>query len=149
MYMRLGVWRIGGIWGYNFVKNVDLFFLKNIPPFHGGMGVYFQSNKGEEAVLEYQFRPRVVLDIQVWLPVRDGDGRSHFLAEPLCLIPEESAGQRLWERLERLSNIRNNQEWCQRRLPGRVFTKPFSTRPYDLKRVSLGISVLEWLPHLI
>ena len=30
--------------GYNFVKNVDHFFSKNIPPLPGGRGVYFQSN---------------------------------------------------------------------------------------------------------
>ena len=34
-----------GVWGYNFVKNVDHFFRKIYPPYHGGMGVYFQSNR--------------------------------------------------------------------------------------------------------
>ena len=43
MYMRLGVWRIGGM-GYNFVKNVDLFFFEKYTPLPRGMGVYFQSN---------------------------------------------------------------------------------------------------------
>ena len=33
-----------GVWGYNFIKNVDHFFRKIYPPYHGGMGVYFQSN---------------------------------------------------------------------------------------------------------
>ena len=46
MYTRLGVWRIGGYGGYSFVKNVDHFFRKIYPPYHGGYGgVYFQSNR--------------------------------------------------------------------------------------------------------
>ena len=42
MYMRLGIWRIGGM-GYNFVKNVDLFFL-NIPPYHGVWGIFLEQH---------------------------------------------------------------------------------------------------------
>ena len=41
-------------------------------------------------------RPRVVLDTQVWLPARDGNGKCHLLAVALWLTPEESAGQSLW-----------------------------------------------------
>ena len=36
----------------------------------------------------------VVLDTQVWLPARNGDGRSHLLLKALCLILEESAWQK-------------------------------------------------------
>ena len=45
-------------------------------------------------------RPRVVLDTQIWLPSRNGDERSHLLTEELCLIPEESTRQMLWEEFE-------------------------------------------------
>ena len=40
-------------------------------------------------------RSQMVLDTQVWRPTRDGDGRSCPLLKALCLILEESAGQRL------------------------------------------------------
>ena len=53
---------------------------------------------GMEAVPESNLRPRVVLDTWVWLPTRDGGGRSHPLLKTLCLIPEESAWQQLWKR---------------------------------------------------
>ena len=33
-------------------------------------------------------RPRVVLDTQVWLPARNGDGRSHLLLKALCFVLE-------------------------------------------------------------
>ena len=48
--------------------------------------------------LNVNLRPGVVLDIQVWLPARDGDGKCRLLAEALWLTPEESAWQRLWRR---------------------------------------------------
>ena len=51
-------------------------------------------------------RPRVELDTLVWLSVRDGDGRSHLLTEALCLIPKESAWQRLWEKLKNQTDSR-------------------------------------------
>ena len=50
-------------------------------------------------------RPRVVLDTQVWLPARDGDGRSHSRVETFRLIPEGSAEQRLWKRLENETDL--------------------------------------------
>ena len=64
-------------------------------------------------------RPRVVLDTQVWLSARDGDGRSHILAVALWLTPEESAWQRLWKgrshynRLLAQSGRRNQKEQTQ------------------------------------
>ena len=45
-------------------------------------------------------RPRVILDIQVRLPTRDGDERSHLLAVELWLTPEKSTWQRLWGTVE-------------------------------------------------
>ena len=47
--MRLGVWKIGGYGGYNFVKNVDHFFFRKIYPLTTGYGGIFseqQSNCG-------------------------------------------------------------------------------------------------------
>ena len=62
-------------------------------------------------------RPRVVLDAQVWLPARDGDGICCPLQMALWLTPEESAGQRLW-RGQRIfqqtpSNIRRRNQRAQ------------------------------------
>ena len=42
-------------------------------------------------------RPRVVLDIQVWLPAREGVGRSHSSSEGIMLI---SRGERMTKTLE-------------------------------------------------
>ena len=56
-------------------------------------------------------RPQVVLDTQIWLPTRYGDGRSHFQAKALCLIPEESARQRLWEWLGKRTDSEQQSEW--------------------------------------
>ena len=41
-------------------------------------------------------RPRVVLDTQVWLPARDGDGKCCLLAKALWLTTDGGAWQRLW-----------------------------------------------------
>ena len=59
-------------------------------------------------------RPRVVLDTQVCLSTRDGDGKCYLLAKALWLTPEESAEQRLWRRQRyhnrlRATSCRRNQ----------------------------------------
>ena len=51
-------------------------------------------------------RTRVVLNTQVWQSTRVRDGRSHLLLKALCLIPEQSAGQRLWEGLGKRKDSR-------------------------------------------
>ena len=55
---------------------------------------------GEKTVSRMRTRYHGGTRDQVWLPARDGDGRSRWLQKALCLIPEESAWQRLWEGLE-------------------------------------------------
>ena len=54
-------------------------------------------------------KPLVVLDTQVWLPVRDGDRRSHLPAVMLSLIPEESAWQRFWRGQRKTRDFEHNQ----------------------------------------
>ena len=71
-------------------------------------------------------RPQVVLDIQVWLPTRDRDGKSHPFAEELCLVSEESTGKKLWERLGNVADIRINQKWNQRRHSSRKPSQPIT-----------------------
>ena len=61
-------------------------------------------------------RPQVVMDTQVLMPARDGDGRSHPQAVALWLTPEEIAWQWLWRgqrnynRLRAQSGRRNQRE---------------------------------------
>ena len=59
---------------------------------------------GEEASPESNLRPWVILDSQVWLSIRDGDGRNRPLAETLFFILEGSTEQKLWERLDMKRN---------------------------------------------
>ena len=44
--------------------------------------------------------PRIVLDSQVWLPVRDWSVWNLSLLNVLCLVTEESTGLHLWEGLK-------------------------------------------------
>ena len=41
-----------GVWGYNFVKNVDNFFRKIYPPYHGGMGGIFSEQQAQTLKLQ-------------------------------------------------------------------------------------------------
>ena len=61
-------------------------------------------------------RPRVVLETQVWLPARDGDGKCCLLAEALWLTPEESAWQRLWRGLRYHNRLRATSGWRNQRV---------------------------------
>ena len=54
-------------------------------------------------------KPRVVLDTQVWLQVRDGDEGSHLLAVALWLTPKESAWRRLWRGQRKITDSEHNQ----------------------------------------
>ena len=60
-------------------------------------------------------RPRVVLDTQVWLPARDEVGRSYPLLKTLCLILEESAGQRLKKEQRQNKRLQEHKGWRNQR----------------------------------
>ena len=65
--------------------------------------------------------PKLVLDTQVWLTARDGDGRSH-LYQVLRLTPEVSSRQKLW-RGSRLTYFKVNQNGVR----GDITIHAFST----------------------
>ena len=60
---------------------------------------------GKETIPNVNLQPFVVLDSQVWLLISDRDERSHLLFKVLCLISEESGGQRLWEGLRKMDRL--------------------------------------------
>ena len=99
----------------------------------------YPSNGVKSTSLNVSLRPRVALNTQVWIPVKNGIGRSHLLTKALFLVPEESAGQRLWERQDRWADIRK----ISSKTRGNYlidFRQAIFTHPYDLKSVSLGDS---------
>ena len=92
-------------------------------------------------------RPRMVLDTQVLLPTRNGDGRSNFLADELCLIPEESAGQSLWERQRNTTDSEHHQvgETRENRHSLHQFSHEFSGIFACVSGESPGYGVGLWL----
>ena len=109
---------------------------------------------------ECQPRLRMELDTQVWLPIRDRDGRSCPLLVALCLILEENAEQRLWEGLENKTDSRYIQaetDWNHLlHFPHYVNSPRLSVAPGDPwpRRLSPLILIpcikhLIWLLHII